>query len=279
MQQMEIVMPTINPEIFDKEKGKFSLGEETYTFLIETNADGKPKIEYVKGRGTLTYYKGILYPVKGAQTPEAMYALNQMKRLLLETVKLCRNPLILLGMYFSRKKAMASFLTMAEKIMSEHSIKAEYMCRGAYAVEVFLIQIVGNEKFAHFIAQIPEYDDAYRYRMQDMFTALEVEDFIANPRKETRRLIALWESREGIWSKGVFIKLKPLFKLLELAMYIPSIRKKVTENIRILKIGVFDEDDKYWVCVTDNGYHYFGVPSEERLKLYSIRPEGIKITI
>lgn len=281
----QIILPKINEIIYDKPRSNFVLGgEESLSYLIDTEeieveGVGKkltPKIKYVENQGVLTYYKGVSYPAKGAQTPEAMKALNQIKRILISVAKLCKNPLFLIGLYLVRKPAMEYFNEVFDKTMGEHSIKREYLCGGAFAVERFLEAVTGNRQFAHNIAQIPEYDDAYRYRLQDIFTELNVLEFRKNPIKEFDRLVKLYISRERM---GVYYKTKNIIRLAKLALCIPSFRRKVCDNINhLLNFGWFDESDKYWVSIIDNGYDYFGMSIDDRLKLYEERPYAYRIT-
>jgi len=278
------VIPKIKDFIYNKERSNFALrGEETVTFLIDlipVEVDGKtkfaPKIEYIKGEGVLSYYRGVSYPAYGAQTPDAMKALNQMKRLLRYTALLCKNPLFLVGLYAVRTTAMDYFNKIVDGDIGEHSIKSEYLCKCANAVEQFMYQMTGNMTFANNIAQVPEYDDAYRYRVQDIFTELDVEAFIKNPYKELDRLASLYIEREE--RVGVRDKVNSILRLAKLALHIPSVRKKISENVHLLKRGAFDKNDRYWVSVTDNGYKYFGVEIDERLKSYEERPYVFKVT-
>ncbi len=271
------IVPKIKDFIYDKPRSEYALrGEETTAFLIDlvpVEVDGKtkyrPKIEYVEGVGVLSYYKGVPYPAKGAQLPEAIKSLNQMKRLLKYTALLCKNPVFLFGLYVVRNQAMDYFTKIVDADIGNWSIKSEYMCRCAYATEVFLDAITGNRLFSHYVAQVPEYDDAYRYREQDIFTELDVEAFRANPFKELDRLTAIYISRER---QGVLTKTETLLRLAKWALYVPSLRRKAVANIHLLKLGVFDDSDKYWVSVTDNGYKYFGMEIDDRLKLYEERP-------
>lgn len=281
---MKIQAITAKPAdfIFDVPRNNFTLGgEESISFVIEMvkkeNGEAVPKIEYVRNVGILTYYHGVPFPAKGFVTPEAMYALNQMKRLIVEASKLASNPLVLAGLYLSRKKVLVSANTVFDKIFATQAIKNEYLCRGAYAVEQFLYTLTGDFTFSHYIAQIPEYDNAYRYRLQDMFTELNVEAFKKNPHKELTRLMALWENREGAWSLGVFKKVEHALKLAKVLLYIPSVRRKVCDAIDILKIGQYDQDDKYWVCLYNHGYDYMGIDIDERAKLYTEKPYAYKI--
>lgn len=275
---------TVKPAdfIFDVPRSRFVLGgEESISFVLEMKKNEKgelvPKIEYVPNVGILNYYHGVPYPSKGFVTPEAMFALNQMKRLIIESTKLAKHPILFLGVYLARERVLASANTVFDKVFANQSIKSEYLCRGAYAVEQFVHALTGDLKFAHYIAQIPEYDDAYRYRLQDIFTELDVEAFRKNPHKELDRLMALWKSRECTWSMGVFMKAEHALKIAKALLYIPSVRRKVCDSIHLLKIGVYDKDDRYWVCLYEHGYKYLGLPIEERQTMYEEKPYAYRV--
>lgn len=274
----QAIIPRPPSFIFDRQRDtNLVLNEEVVTFMLQPNPDGTPKIEYIRGVGMFNYYQGTPYPAKGFVYPEAMFALNQMKRFTLEVLKVSKNPIVFAGLVVARKQALASYNTLFDKVFGDHSVKNEYLCHSAYAVEAFLLYVMKDEKFAHNVAQFVEYDDAYRYRFQDIITELDVEAFKKNPRKELDRLVKLMDSREG--QKGVFAKLQTALKLAKILLLVPSIRKSVCENIHHLKRGEFDENDRYWVSVIDNGYSYFGMSSDERLKLYAERPLAYKIRV
>lgn len=267
----------INPQppdfIYDNPRSKYVLGgEESTSFVAQLLKDEAgnyyPRMEYIKGRGILTYFHGTQYPQKGFVTPETLDALNKVKTILMEVTKLAKNPVVLFGMILLRKQLLSACNTIFSRILKGYSIKRDYMCNASMAVEVFLGNIIGDETFAHFVAQFIENDDAYKYRVQDIFTELDVEAFRKNPRKELSRLEAIWESREESWSKVVYHKVKHIFAIARILMLIPPIKKRVCANIYILKIGQYDTDDLYWICFYNHGYNYTGKTSNERLQQY-----------
>ena len=50
---------------------------------------------------------------------------------------------------------------------------------------------------AYIFGEIFEYDNAYRFRVQDLFTESSKELLTKNPIKEIRRLLKIYMSREG----------------------------------------------------------------------------------
>lgn len=276
--QGQAVTPRPEDFIFNKPRSRYALGgEEGVSFLLASKVvDGKqvPHIDYVENYGILNYYYGVPYPAKGFVTPEAMADLNGMKRMIINDMKLATNPFILLGFVLDRNRFIANRAEVYDRVFGYHSIQSKWLCRGAYAVEAFITNITGNRFFANLIAQIPEYDDAYRYRMQDIFTELDVIAFRKNPRKELRRLKNIMKQRDR---GGVFKKIEYFFKVAEVLLFIPSIRKAVCDNIHFLKIGKYDKNDHYWVCLYEHGYDYLGVDIEERCKYYKEKPYMYKV--
>lgn len=268
------------PEIiYKKPRTRFALNEQSISFLIDTyeeNGEQKAKIFAMEGVGVHTYYKDVPYPIKSTVLPHIMASLNQVKVVIMETLKALKNPFILTGFIITREKRIESFNRIFDKFFGGHAIKYEYLCECAKAVEDFIYAITGNRELASNIAQIPQYDDAYRYRAQDLFTELDVEAFRDNPRKELKRLALILKTRE---KEGdvVFRKAEYVLFLLGLLLLIPKIRNLAKEHIYILKYGEFDDDDRYWVSIIENGYNYFGQVQEERGKNYKERPRAYRI--
>lgn len=259
--------------LFKQEQYETILNEKSVTYLME-------KVEVVETRGILCYYKGTPYARKGFPTPQAIFALNQIKKLLLEFSKLLKNPFFLLGVLFSNKTQLCqSFNDIFNKQASQIVIKDEYMCRCAFNFANFTHSMLLGMKvdhntakqFAFNLAQILEYDDAYRYRVQDIMTELNVEWFKENPRKEIQRLIKIWKSRD---LEGVNMKLDML--LYPLIIVLPLIKKKLIKNIMFLKQMEYDADDRYWACMRAD-YKFLGMTLQERLTLYTERPHAIEV--
>lgn len=134
-------------------------------------------------------------------------------------------------------------------------------------IECFLINLGLNaeisKNYTQLVMMILEFDNAYRYRLQDIIGETNKE-LLKNPRKEIVRLLAIYNSRE--FTKGAPDKINKL-KLLRQFLLLPNIKRsflKTLESIDLEKIK-FDDNDRfhvsYWV-----GYNFEGRTFEERFK-------------
>lgn len=263
---VQLQIPQPPDELFKLPRTGHLLNETQPIYLIE-------KIEAVEHKGILITYKNVPYVRKTFPTPEATYALNQVKRLLRELVTF---PFIVLGVAFSNKtKLCKSFNVIFTKIAGPHVMKEEFMCRASFNVANFVHSVLISfgvdsdtaKETAFNLAQIIEYDDAYRYRMQDLLTELDIDLFTKSPSREVKRLWDIFEARS---TDGVPRKLQGF---LYVFMAIAFLKKKTfIENVNFLKQATYDEDDRYWMCLRDDKYNYFGLTPLERHELYTERP-------
>jgi len=264
---MEVRIPTPPPELFVREKRTATTGEQAPIYMLD-------KIDCVPLQGVLVYRTGATYPEKGWPTPEALYSLNQIKRMILEFMGLCKNPFILLGLLVTDKNTlMRRFNVVFEKVFELHVLKEEFMCPAARAFNNFVFAVLKDlgfeeevsKKFAFYIAQILEYDNAYRYRVQDVMTALDLNNSLS---KEVRRLIELWASREEGF---VHVKMKQIVTPLTYLLYVPKYRRAISKNLHILKDMKYDDADWYWCCMRSD-YKYGGISWEDR-QIGIVRPQ------
>lgn len=256
---MKFDIPTPPSELFVREKRTLTTGEEVPVYMLE-------KIDCLPQQGILVYRTGATYPEKGWPTPEAIYSLNQIKKIILEFMGLCKNPFILFGLLITDKNVlMRRFNVVFEKVFEVHVLKEEYLCPAARAFYNFVFAVLKDlgfdeevsKKFAFNLAQILEYDNAYRYRVQDVMTELNINNSLV---KEVAKLTKLWSSRE----KGlVHLKMKQIITPLSYFLYIPKYKKAVLKNLHILKGMKYDAADWYWCCLR-NDYNYSGISLEER---------------
>ena len=274
MPEVKLQIPSPPDILFEKQKTGHVLNEKSPVYLIE-------KMEIVEDFGMCITYKGVPYVKKGFPTPEAVFAINQVKKILLEFTKLCKNPLILLGIVFSNKTILCqSFNVVFDKIFSNHKIKEQFMCRSAFNLANFVHSVLLDMKvdntiakeFAFNIAQIIEYDDAYRYRVQDVMSELNVEAFTKSPRKETKRLVSIFKERS---TNFVPQKLHSVMVIVLLSSFF--LKKSFIKNVSFLKQIEPDNHDRYWMSMRDDHYNYFGLSVEERHKLYTYRPEAFEV--
>jgi len=93
-----------------------------------------------------------------------------------------------------------------------------------------------------------EYDDAYRYPVQDILAELKKENLTGYfaTRKEVLRLLKIYIERS---KRGSGDRMESLIKLAKLALFVPKINKTIREILIELDIDKikFDEVDRFWV--------------------------------
>ncbi len=182
------------------------------------------RIEYEGG--IKIYLKGCDYPYKGMTTPDALFAINQIKKILLTSVKTFHIFLL----FFSKQKLVDAFNTVCWGIISPYTLKRKYRTEFTIEIGNFLHRFMASygisgdssKKFANIIAHIFEYDNAYRLRLQDLFTASSYKSLHSNPRKELKRLLELNRIRDF---QEANLKFKLFATLLSLVMLSPRANK------------------------------------------------------
>lgn len=258
---------------------------------INTN-EGQPiylieKMEAVQHYGMCIHYTGVPYVKKGFPTPEALFAMNQIKLLILYSSYYLKKPLFALGILLTPKNRLLDIFNASfDKIFFDGvknrslSIGEEWMCRSAYNfskfIEVVLVDM-GIDKtiaknFAFNLGQIFEYDDAYRYRFQDIMTELDVELFKKNPTKELKRLVNIFKDRT---LDSVYESKKNIIDLFIFSSYF--LRKHFIKHVDYLKKCERDESDWYWSCLRGDNYLYKGMSKEDCHKQFTERPKSYHI--
>lgn len=200
----------------------------------ETNkGDEVDRIEY--GDGIRMYLKGHPYYFKGKPTPDAIYAVNIIK-------KLIRIPM-----------TPRMFDTVAWPIMSPHILLSSYQT--AFTREViafitnFLIALrIDPRHMPTTIAHVFEYDFAYRIRVQDIITETTAPKLLKSPINEIKRLLDIGASRESMPRQRA--KLSLLYHM-RWVLLIPRIRKAFKSAVRKMDITKLqlDENDRYWLNI------------------------------
>lgn len=263
MSEVKLMVPNAPKELFKAEQNAPLLKERAIVHLIE-------KIEVKAYEGTLVWYQGAKQPKKGFPSPQALYALNQIKKIIIEGFSIL-NIFIALGIFISDKnRLLRSFNVIFDKIFLNFKIKDEYLCKSAFNLAKFvqgLLENLGIDKtiayeFAFNIAQIIEYDDAYRYRVQDVMSEINNDNMLKNPRKELLRLMDIWQERDR---PGVTAKMRKIITPITYFLYIPKFKKAFVSNVYSLHEMRYDDADWYWVCRRSD-YNFGGVSYEERSK-------------
>lgn len=279
---MHIIMPDRSIFLHD-DKHTASVKEQETTFLHD-------KTEYVPFKGALIYIKGATYPKKGFPTPEAVWAINQAKVVLRESLSLMNTKAFIFGFIFTWdkkaliEKALASYNTIAMRALKPYLIKNEYLCPTAYSVNngvlMFLVKLGINQQvasdFAYILAHIFEYDDAYRYRLQDIASVSSIRLWRKkNFRTELGYLFGVYKNRET--NENVTSKVEKFMKLVYYILFFKKIRISMHEAMLLSIDGMrYDEADWYWVSMRGD-YLFGGKTYEERYEAIKDKPTQYKV--
>lgn len=244
------------------------------------------RVEYPEEGGIFAYFQGTPYPAKGFPFPEALYAVNAVKRNTLSQLKSIINKDALnlfVGFALMRKKTKIRFLTRA---MDEYAVSSSRLLDACYVKERywsvfckemnrfivnFLVAFGINEltakNFAEVLTTIVDYDNAYRFRAEDIFSETSYEQLLAHPADEVARLIKILGEREPAQQNTD--KFGLIGKMIRLGMWIPSVRKAFLSALKEMDITKlqYDEADRYHVLLWSD-YNFLGKPIEERMKMY-----------
>lgn len=222
--------------------------------------------------GIKQWIEGADFPRRGMCSPEAMFACNQAKRIFVQSIKIASKWQFTLAILFSRDKLqfIRAYIDVVWKVMSPFIIKYEYLTPVAQEIQDLSYQFVlklgldelSAERFSKIFSHLIEYDDAYRFRVEDLFNETRKEFMAGHPILEVDRLILLAQSRDN---PGTFSKFEKVGYLLCVALWIPSIRKafiEIIEDSNFEKLQV-DDTEMYWHCMRED-YKFGGMSNEDR---------------
>ncbi len=195
------------------------------------------RVDYADG--IKVYLRGYVHPWKGIPSEAAVNAINIIKKLLLETLRL--KVLIL-----SPFKAYRAFEEIVEKVIGPHILKPKYQMPFTRELTLFLENAGMSHTMSQNLAHIFEYDSSYRFRLQDMLTQANRDALINTPREEIERLIQYNRTKDYL---AVHKKISKLAKLLSYLLIIHSFRKKwkfALEKSTFTNFAL-DEDDNFWI--------------------------------
>jgi hypothetical protein len=260
------------------------LAEATHKWIVE-------RIDTTDG--VLLYVEGAEFPLKRGGNAEELWAVNTVKKLLKGLLNLFGRPLTLICILPSLKQNLLFWIeffnSVAGKILKPHRVSLEQMGPFARGMErfltVFLIELgIPNDtsvkggdlayQCAQNIAHIFEYDQAYRWRVQDLLSETTPGALLSS--KELKKLSILIQEREI--EQRVGNQSQKIIKMLRLALWLPKIRKalqKALDGVDFSKLQ-FDESDVYWCCFW-NDYRYRGMTAKDRDGLFETK--GWKIPV
>lgn len=120
---------------------------------------------------------------------------------------------------------------------------------------------------------ILEFDNAYRYRLQDLIALIDFVWLKANPAKELKRIIEIYLSREILYQDnmewGAREKVLKLANFLKILFWLPKFKTtflRAFGEIDLEKIK-FDDNDRYHTSFW-RGYNYEGKDMETRYQFF-----------
>lgn len=244
--------------------------------------------EYPEEGGMYLWYKGQPFPQKGFPFPEAIQGNDMLKRITLTMLK------VVSGRELIPSLALFAVLPWRFKMKTinraiENWVRvADWNLMGAYleekrysnparairkAAKNFLL-VLGvppffAEEASKAICTVIEYDNAYRFRIQDLASETRQMRLGIRPWSEVRRIGKLYASREKTHAAG---NVAPIFRLLSVALLHPKIRKAWKVAITHLSPDEFkwlqlDNADRYHVLIRGD-YNFTGRTFEERAEIY-----------
>lgn len=246
------------------------------------------QIEYRSSGGTLIHYKGRKYPTKGFVYPEAVLAINQAKGLIRSYLTLITRPFILPGValfvfvpYKFKIKALNRLLPLILKgahfAVAPHLLKQNFYLNstngirfvyGTTAISAGLSIDTAN-KVADILGAFTEYDNAYRFRIQDFYTEINRENFVKNPKKEMLRAAKVCRGRELEGLTEMWTLLSHAIRGLFLFMpkHLKAVFVETTLHVLDKKLLHIDEID--WYNMLDRSdYDFKGVSLKKRVAEY-----------
>lgn len=232
------------------------------------------------------HVSGAEFPMKGAPTPDALWSVDIVKKIIIEFIKI-QNPLSLLS-FLSKKriiKLLESFNRIAQGVMQPY-LYYKYFNQGVLSllpvsrgtgkiIDLFLVNYgIPQEtarKTAEFFAHIIEFDGFYRFKLLDIMSEANDIELVNNPRKEVQRLLKICYNREQVIGSYIQPKLKLLI-YGTWVLAIPKVRRAFQDAVKLASLSLFkiDETDFYWMSMRTD-YHYFGKSFKERMNFIKSR--------
>lgn len=238
--------------------------------------------------GIHAYFEGVPYPAKGHPFPEALYAINGVKRLFINMAKIASSKefaFSFVGIIFLGKKRRVRLLEtilsnmneMALMIMKPYYLDDDYYAPIAKEVREFISEFLCAlgvaypiaDRFAKTVASFIQYDNAYYFRFGDIMCETSLEKLLANPRRELFRLLTIINSREREDNPGQAAKNKTFVTIFTLALWVPSVRRAFKNALGVVQFDKWqlDKADVYHTLLWAD-YKFRGLTLDERIEEY-----------
>lgn len=297
---MEVRMVFPDPKCFSQENDLGAVVRPEQVAVGSSNVFAFERAEYPQEGGIERYFHGCLYPEKGFQFPQAIYACNMSKRYLVGFINLFgKNKFVLLAGMLKKSflnDLLKTYNDAADMNLAPFYYNTEYPRYYSKAckeiknfVEVFLKEIgvdeeIGNH-FAKIFITLIDNDNAYRYRIQDVaevyhFISLVRDDFIKNLDFTLKEYLLRESPHTGGINQAMHDKATSLVKIIKLAWHIPRFRKAVVNALKAVNWSnlIMDEADIYFTELWLD-YDFRGESFETRKAKFIARHDSDKLPI
>jgi len=241
--------------------------------------------------GIYRYYEDVPYAYKGHPSPEAQIMTNMIKRFFVSTAKFLKSSklsaiaLAIAPRSFQKKlfeSYIDNYLWCHVQMIRWKNDKYCICCREiiragekiSYRFEGQHMGYIG--KLAHLAANILEFDNAYRWRIQDTFTGLKKKEVLKDVSSGIGEMIYVMGRREEPARRTE--KYEDIKSALKLLLFIRRDFKKILyEFLKELNFDKMklDEGDIYW-NLTRTDYNILGLPYKERARRFLEIKESFK---
>jgi len=268
-----------------------------------------------KKDGWLLHYVGNLYPEKGMREPNAGMAITIAKKITLSLLMGIVNKdsiFILISFLITPWKrkikilntVLENYVEALDLLLSDHyphKVFYSPIARNTRKIIYLFLKNLGFSKNVYyyisiFFAIFLIYDDAYRYRVMDMFSLIDKEKLIKTPSQTVCYMFETYKKREQSsyiqelaergetlpetqqkkWTLGVYTKIGTIHKILKYALLIPKIKHAFVQAVKFTNISEmqYTEADIYH-CLVKGKYDYLGVTLSVRKKTYLKLHNGV----
>lgn len=221
------------------------------------------KVSFPNEGGTLTHYESAP-PFNGFIDEESHNAVKAVKRIImLLVVGINQNKLLSLIFYRKIFSFSSTALQSIHDIIRPYLLKEDKYCVFVREVRRSLKKSLVSTEIIDVVSIILEFDDAYRFRAQDILEELNKDNLKRGGLREIKRLIVLLESREDnfIHLEAFRLNLKSKWRLVGLGCNFLFFNKKLKntimsflDNLEITKVKM-DQSDLYH-CQGKFNYHW-----------------------
>ena len=279
-QPAQVMMP--RPDVFNSKhilEQRIVYANQRYPIYDRT--------EYPDEGGIYVYYKGMKYPRKGFPFPEAVWLNDIAKRVsvmlmrtFLSADMLIYMPIFLLMPWPLKKKTINKIVAAYEHtldwITQSYTLTDHRLSNPCRTLKKLVYEFIKGldlknaTEMSRHVSIMIEYDDAYRYRMQDVFNEANRQQLIESPVREVRRLIKIFFEREQVAKMPR--KFKFAMDAASIALLHPKVRRAFKGAFAAITDKEFamlglDNSDRYHVLLR-NDYNFLGRTFQERRNIY-----------